>query len=270
MIWRYLRPLLLIQAIATLTSFPFLVIWGLPLSRMTIIGNIIFAPVLTLFLINSTLIFFTQLLSIPNQALCWSLEKISTLWLQTLSMGQKTWLMPVSLWSAGLLAVIIGIFIVLAFKQKKVQITTFLLLTTFSIYLFPAWTLDIASDDLVRVHKDKGTLTIKPSQNGIRIYESFFFSKYPQAEKMICFELKPLLARKFGTTTIDSIKIKSASIRTLQACTFLCQLCIVKKITIPKGMPITYKDKKQQQSFQQSLDELEKTAKQYATHLKKR
>jgi len=54
------------QLIVTLVALPILVAWGLPSSVMTFIGNLVFAPVLTIIIILASLLFFTQLVGISN------------------------------------------------------------------------------------------------------------------------------------------------------------------------------------------------------------
>ena len=87
---------LLIQLMVTLTSLPILIWWGLPISKVSFIGNLIFTPVLTIFLIISSLVFFTEFLNIPNLYLIKILEKITTLWNSILVCGQKNWLVGFS------------------------------------------------------------------------------------------------------------------------------------------------------------------------------
>jgi len=57
---------LLLHLSITLISLPILVAWGLPLSLLSPLGNLLFAPVLTIFLLVSSFIFFCQLLCIPT------------------------------------------------------------------------------------------------------------------------------------------------------------------------------------------------------------
>ena len=60
---------IMVHLAVTLVSLPILIMWGLPFSLAASIGNIAFTPLLACFLAISSLIFFTELLFIPNAML---------------------------------------------------------------------------------------------------------------------------------------------------------------------------------------------------------
>src|SRR5579862_7575785 len=68
------------QLFLSLVSLPILASWGLPISLMSPIGNVIFSPLLTLFLLLSSIIFFCELFCIPNEFFVWLLELVSQVW----------------------------------------------------------------------------------------------------------------------------------------------------------------------------------------------
>lgn len=70
-----------LQIVLTTISLPILIGWGLPVSLISILGNIIFAPFFVIFLFFSSLIFITQLLNIPNKIFIYILEFIEKIWL---------------------------------------------------------------------------------------------------------------------------------------------------------------------------------------------
>jgi len=115
-----LLTFLQVQCFLSLVSLPVIVAWGLPFSLMTAVGNFIFSPFITIFLLCSSLIFFTELLSIPNQYLIIILEWITKIWLICLSYGSKSWLvgLPTSLLP---LLCIIAILTFITFKNKKLN-----------------------------------------------------------------------------------------------------------------------------------------------------
>lgn len=81
-----------LQLFITCVSMPILVHWGLPLSLMTVPGNLLFAPILTLFLLLSSIIFFAELLHIPNGLSIKFLEYLSFGWEWVMSHGSNSWL----------------------------------------------------------------------------------------------------------------------------------------------------------------------------------
>lgn len=69
-----------LQLFISLISLPILLAWGIPFSLLTFAGNFLFAPILTFFLLLSSLIFFCQLLAIPNGIFIYFLEKLDAGW----------------------------------------------------------------------------------------------------------------------------------------------------------------------------------------------
>src|SRR5437763_195216 len=85
-----------LQLFITLFSLPLLISWGIPLSLLSPLGNLIFGPVLTIFLFLSSLIFFSELIGIPNGLLIALLEKITTWWLCIMHANTQSWLVGFS------------------------------------------------------------------------------------------------------------------------------------------------------------------------------
>lgn len=80
-----------LQLYLNLCSLPILIAWGLPISLLTPLGNYIFNPFLVIFLLCSSVIFFFELLVIPNGWLIWCLEKIGALWIGVMP-AASSWL----------------------------------------------------------------------------------------------------------------------------------------------------------------------------------
>lgn len=81
------QKFLYVQLFLTLCSLPFLLWWGLPLSCLTLIGNLIFNPLAVLFLAGSACLFFSELLGMPSSLWVCILEMLTELWLWLLSWG---------------------------------------------------------------------------------------------------------------------------------------------------------------------------------------
>ena len=73
-------------------SLPLLIAWGLPLSLGSLLGNLIFAPFLTIFLLVSSLLFFTEMLGIHNTLCAYALEKLCSVWFWMLNCAHDSWL----------------------------------------------------------------------------------------------------------------------------------------------------------------------------------
>ncbi len=81
-----------IQLAISFVYIPILIYWGLPISYMSVIGNLIFTPFLFLFIFLSFIIFSTEILLIPNTFLCTALNSFCTFWLKILTLGSPQWL----------------------------------------------------------------------------------------------------------------------------------------------------------------------------------
>lgn len=108
------------QLFITLISLPLLLSWGLPISVATIVGNILFAPVLSAALLLGSLIFFGELLSLPTGLLATILESITHGWFSILNQGSPSWLYSAPQpSSATLLLIIIATFTIIHCRALK-------------------------------------------------------------------------------------------------------------------------------------------------------
>jgi len=88
----YILRLVYIQIALAFVYIPILVYWGLPISLMSIVGNIIFAPFLMLCILCAFFIFFFELLYIPNGIWCTLFEHLTQCWTTLLLHGSPNWL----------------------------------------------------------------------------------------------------------------------------------------------------------------------------------
>ncbi|MBA3751326.1 hypothetical protein H0X06_00800 [Candidatus Dependentiae bacterium] len=82
-----------LQLFITFISVPFLLAAGLPLSGACMVGNFIFAPFLTLFLVLSSCIFVCELLSVSSILFIIPLEYLTEIWTCVLAYGNRSWLL---------------------------------------------------------------------------------------------------------------------------------------------------------------------------------
>lgn len=78
-----------------LISWPILIYAGLPISIMSPLGNLLFTPIITIYLLLASLIFFSELLFIPNGYLIIVLEKITKWWVALMKLNSSSWLIGV-------------------------------------------------------------------------------------------------------------------------------------------------------------------------------
>ncbi len=92
----WLFTFLELQLLICLLSLPVLIHWGLGMSSMLIIANLLFTPILAAFLWCSCLIATCSLLHIPCLWLVKILEKLAALWHYFLAFSQPNWLIGFS------------------------------------------------------------------------------------------------------------------------------------------------------------------------------
>ncbi|MCX5923800.1 MAG: hypothetical protein NTZ68_00020 [Candidatus Dependentiae bacterium] len=82
-----------LQLVISLMSLPLLTHWGLPVSYMSPVANLIFTPLLILFLWVSCLFSVFALVRLPCSWFVYLLDKITDLWHFMLSFANPEWLM---------------------------------------------------------------------------------------------------------------------------------------------------------------------------------
>lgn len=225
-----------VQIFLTLISLPFLVAWGLPLSFMAPIGNIIFLPFLTIFLFIATLIFFFELCAIPNIFLIYMLEKIISIWLYLMSFSSKTWLISFAKPSLLFLVCIPICALAILFKKKRASsyCTTLALLGTLLFFCaclkYPFFS---SEESIVSVPCNKGEIIIVRKDAQISIIDPGYLGQTISSPTWIEFTLVPLLNQHFGSQTIHHLILLQPSIMTFACVEKLCQLCTVRHCYIP-------------------------------------
>ena len=108
-----------IQLIITLFSLPILILWGLPISLASLLGNFIFSPLLFIFIMLSCIITLCAILNIPYHFFVICLEKISTVWYSLLSYGSPSWLTGCSIRTLPIVLICCTLFILHIKKTKQ-------------------------------------------------------------------------------------------------------------------------------------------------------
>ncbi|MCF7910818.1 hypothetical protein K9L16_04040 [Candidatus Pacearchaeota archaeon] len=196
------------QIVTSLFSLPILVCWGMPLSIATILGNLIFQPILAIFLVLSSLVFFTELFCIPNNFLIFLLNKLAIFWEKILDLGQNSWLISfakpnlIILFIIFILSFLILIHKKINSKTKKLTVLAICLFANFLIlYLFQTLT---RPEKLI--FQDKLHITL---HNNKLLIKDYGLLKYKRSlDKFLEFELRPFILKNFGTLKIESLKLE--------------------------------------------------------------
>lgn len=202
---------------------PILSNWGIPISILSFVGNFIFSPILTVFLFISSLIFVTEILSIPNRFLIHALTLTSSFWENLLSLGKKTWLIGFEQPGTTLKILIIILFFLLFFKfvfkiLSKIILISILVISAFVLVEYNRqnrW-----PDQKQSAFYPRSNKRLKVSQmpnKTIQIVDYGFLNRKKSPEKFVEFELKPYLIKKYGIKTIEKIKLNRPTTRNIRA-----------------------------------------------------
>lgn len=233
------------QLIITIVAMPILVAWGLGTSLATFIGNIIFTPLLGVFLMLSSMLFFTELLGIPNEMLVSLLEQLTITWDSILSYGQPSWLFTCAhpgtfpLFVSTLIALWCIQHRALTSPTKKIICMTVIVVTMgSSLWLFSKYRQHTMRNSSITFKREGKTnnkhdgLTCAIFDGHRCIVDHGYFARKKSADHSILFELKPYLITTIGAADIDTLIITKPSLASFQAATALCCYCGVKHLFI--------------------------------------
>lgn len=208
-----------LQLFISLFAMPILLWWGLPLSILSPIGNLIFGPVLTLFLMLSSLLFFSELLHIPNGAIAWCLDMLTKAWLSVIQINGHPWLFGFATPSPlFLLAIPLVALLILHFKKfthigHSVLCFSILLVgSCFYIKMIATKTAPIAT-----IPCNRGELTLLHDKTNLTVIDPGVLGQRISAKSWIEFSLVPQLIKTGGTTSIDTLIVLQPGAMTFQA-----------------------------------------------------
>jgi hypothetical protein len=220
-----------LQLFLTIFSFPLLVAWGLPISIMSCVGNLVFSPFLALFLLISCFIFFLELCCLPNAWFIMLLELLTKSWSWLIAHGSSLWLIGFKKPTlAVLFCVPLAGFLIIHHKkilhpvQRIVCFLALLLSVIVFLKYYPTDTVIIkkipCNNGFVTVIYAHNTLTvIDPGVIGQRISSSW-----------IEYTLLKELIQNFGTTKIDHLIVTKPGILTFDYCAQLCRIAQVSSL----------------------------------------
>lgn len=230
-----LLKFLQLQLFITLISFPILISWGLPISLLSPIGNLVFAPVLTAFLLLSSLIFFTTLLHIPNGLLCICMEKITEWWLWSMSCANQTWLYGFAKppWWV-IITIPICALLLLHFRYIKstiVSIVCFLaLLIASCLYIRSVHS---NHSHIETIACNKGAVTMIHHANNVIIIDPGVIGQSIAAPTWVEYTLMPAIIKTTGKTCIDHLVLLQPNQMVFSAIALLAQKLEIRNVYLP-------------------------------------
>ncbi len=223
-----------LQLFLSLISLPLLISWGLPLSAMAILSNLIFGPILSIFLTLSSLILLCEIIGIPNTIPIYALELITHSWRWILSWQQPSWMIGFAKPHALFLcAQAIATVIIISRRSwtRPVRIYALLILgclTWAASHLSSRYNPDITylpcnSGSIIMVHHNNQTVVIDPG----------YIAQRPGAPSWIQYTFAPWLIKRTGSVIIDHLIILQPSSRIFEAVTGLSTKLQIKNMYIP-------------------------------------
>lgn len=234
-ITRWLTHFIELQLFLSLISLPLLIAWGLPISLLTPVANLIFNPVLTAFLFVSSLLFFTELVGIPNGLLVWCLDVITTWWTWVLDWYQNSWLIGFvkpSLWVLILIPVI-SLIIIACKKVYSSHVTITAMCVLFGVISITLYLQSRMASGVNSVAFNNDEVPILHYAQKTVVIDSGVIGKRASAVSWVNYTLVPELIKKTGRLIIDHLIVMQPSIRTFEALAALSVKVQIKNIYLP-------------------------------------
>jgi len=229
--WQWLLQALFVQLFLTLFSWPILLWWGLPISVLTMVGNIIFNPFIVLFLLFSAGLFFCELLGLPSGIFVALLELLTNAWLAIMAYGSPSALIAFaqpSWWFAALIpAIAVAIVYRSVYHNSKMAIVALgALLLGIGFFLK---ILFLPAHNIIRVPYGNRAVFLVQRKNffsnihTVLLDSSGVLRNDTALVNWVDFTLKPCMAKNLGAVDCDSIIIMKVTKQRLLAAQKLAQ-----------------------------------------------
>jgi hypothetical protein len=222
-----------IQLFITLFSMPILLAWGLPISLLSPVGNMVSGPFLMAFLLLSSFVFFTELLHIPNDWIIWLLEKTTTYWLKFLqSASLHRWTYGFAQPPTWLLIACICITILIMYHRKTRALYTSIacFLSLFSILSAYSYLAATTPSGITTLPCNRGELTFIHNAGNMIIIDPGVLGQRISAPSWAQYTLMPHIIKTTGKMTIDHLILLKPGTMLFQAAERLCTKMNIKNI----------------------------------------
>lgn len=223
----YLANFLELQLVITLMSLPILIAWGLPISYMSPLSNLIFTPLLILFLWISCIFTICALLHIPCSTFATMLDQLAKFWIWILSFSKPEWLLGFSM-QAFWYSIIICCLVIALYHFKKLSTQKILII----LISFCFFMIIVRHCNMKNMYKNIGNLpmiAIRLNQKNYVIDYGALCSKQ-NFYNNIDYTIIPGLIKHAGITNIDTLVLCKPSKRLTKVVLQFCKQTNVKKI----------------------------------------
>lgn len=223
------------QLFLTLVMLPVIVLWGLPISLLSFIGNLWFSPVITLFLLLSSLIFFFELLYIPNQWLIYPLEWVTQSWLWFMDRFGCVAYVGCVVPSIAMVCIpaLAALAIIHAKAMRSLAVGVFALAAVACVTLFYLHVCAVPASLIKDIPCRSGQVTLIKQNAEIVVIDPGVVGRTSSASSWLEYTLLSELNKHCASHTIDHMVVMSLTKTGLQAYAHLLGKAQVKRIYIP-------------------------------------
>jgi hypothetical protein len=233
-VYRWSLRFITLQLFVTLMSLPLLVAWGLPLSLLSPLGNSIFNPLLTVFLIISTLMFITELVFIPNGFLCWLLDLTTRLFVATSSYADSSWLVGIRHLPLPLLfgLPVLALWIIITPLLHKPWARAGTLALVLVVVWAGARLTDTPQLEVLRPGRGQAAVALAYDTHTVAVFDYGTMNPSYRYRTWWEYTLMPQLTKTTGRTSIDYLVCLKPSLKTLESLATIHTLSPVKHLVL--------------------------------------
>jgi hypothetical protein len=229
--------LLVVNTTSFIFSAPILLWWGIPISTLSIIGNIFFGPFLALFIILSSIFTIASIAGLSTTLPAYFLNKLTEYWMIILGFGSKK-ILCAQICTPAILLLMIAIVVCCGYllSRSKTEQTILKILLSGSFFIALLFAIPLSNNQSI-MESRSGKLTITNGRNGLELLDDGYLRKLTNPSKNIPFNLKMPIVKNHGTIKIHSLETTKASLRTFLALKELIICMDTQKIILPKINP---------------------------------
>ena len=223
------------NAASYIFAAPILLWWGMTQSSMSLVGNIVFAPFLALFILLCSLIMGLSLFGSTSWIVNAPLEHLTQFWMQCLRLGTKGFLHGQKAHPLIFL-ITIGIVLLTGWGITRSATKKRLALTLLCGYAATALALclPLTTSSTQLINRSGGLKISQEQAASVTLRDEGYLKGLRNASKNISFNVKRHLMQQHGTLCIDEIELTQVTPGTLRSLNELVVVARIKKIRMPR------------------------------------
>jgi hypothetical protein len=230
-----LRTFIVLQLFLTCMSLPILVWWGLPVSLLSPVGNLVFSPFLTVFLSLASLLFFAQLLHIPNGLIAWALDLLTKIWLTVLKWYPPGMLIAFSQppWWILVVPPIFALIVIAHPRTRSANRSAVLMTVGLFFFGFALKLLCSTSTDIFSIPCNNTELFVMRSSNTVVVIDPGAIGRRASGPSWVQHTLLTQLAKKSGLRHIDHLVLCKINKTVFESVAELARITHVGTVYVP-------------------------------------